>query len=76
MGTSADASFAIYVLNPVESARFLSLYIVDPTLSFMNPTTAMDLTLSLGGLILYVPIVVLTTPIAVLLLILRFLNCA
>ncbi|MFN3803855.1 MAG: hypothetical protein ACK4SY_02235 [Pyrobaculum sp.] len=71
LGSPPDVAFVIYVLSPVESARFLSFYVVDPTLSFLNPVTAIDLTLSLQGLLFYLPVAVLATPIVIALAVFR-----
>ncbi|MEM1597414.1 MAG: ABC transporter permease subunit [Pyrobaculum sp.] len=58
----APQIFLFVVTSPVESARFLSFYAVDPTLSFINPVTAYDVSTSLGSAILTVPLIILLAP--------------
>jgi len=57
--------FVAYVINPIGAARFLAMYIIDSSLSFLNPITAVEVGLSLGGLVLALPAAALAAPVAV-----------
>ncbi|ABO09349.1 ABC transporter permease subunit [Pyrobaculum calidifontis] len=57
--------FVAYVINPIGAARFLAMYTIDSSLSFLNPITAVEVKLSLGDLVLVLPAAALAAPAAI-----------